>query len=176
MNELTLHQLSRGPISQMVPRPAEGDSWGPGWPPRPALGPAHCTPVQVPPLIQAPLLGGALRDLSLAGLFLELLMALFAFPMTSNVPLPRTPPPCRVPSSPSPALSRRRGGPLGTSVSLPWFTLLCAHGRGRWSWMRWSGGTQRPQVSWGLGVGEGKPSRPPAPESALPPSQAREWA
>lgn len=78
---------------------------------RPALGPAHCTPVQVPLLIQAPLLGGSLRDLSLAGLFLELLMALFAFPMTSNVPLPRTPPPCRVPSSPSPALSRRRGGP-----------------------------------------------------------------
>lgn len=112
MNELTLLQLSCGPISQMAPRPAEGDSWGPGRPPRPALGPAHCTPVQVPPLIQALLLGGALRDLALAGLFLELLMTLFAFPMTSNVPLPRTPPPCRVPSSPSLALSRRRGGPL----------------------------------------------------------------
>lgn len=71
-----------------------------------------------PPSIQTPLLGGALRDLSLAGLFLELLMTLFAFPMTSNVPLPWTPPPCRVPSSP-PRLS-----PAGQEA--PWHVSLPA--------------------------------------------------
>ena len=91
----------------------------------------------------------------------------------STAPDP-TPMPCAQQPLPGSLLQARR--PPGMSVSLPWFNLLCAHGRGCWSCMGWSGGTQCPQVSWGLGVGDGKPFRPPAPESVLPPSQAGEWA
>lgn len=131
--------------------------------PRPALGPAHCTPVQVPPY-QALLLGGALRDRS-CWVILELLMTLFAFPMTSNVPLPPDPTPMRVPSSPSLALSRRRGRPLACqspalvqSPMCPWPWLLVLHGMVRWNAV--------PTGVVGLGVGRWEAIPSPAPESS----------
>lgn len=146
MNELTLHQLSRGPISQMAPRPAEGDSWGPG---RPQASSGPCplhSSTGAPPypsstawrIPQGPLscwvIFGAVNGSVCLSNDLK----------CSTAPDP-TPMPCAQQPLPGSLPQARR--PPGTSVSLPWFTLLCAHGRGRWSWMRWSGGTQRPQMS-----------------------------
>ena len=100
-----------GPISQMDPRQAEGQWLGSGPPPglssRGApLSQLHC--LEEPP-----------GNLTVAGLFLELLMTLFSFPMTSNVPPPQTPlpVPCaqspRAPSVPhSPCLDLLSCAPL----------------------------------------------------------------
>lgn len=162
MNELTLHQLSCGPISQMAPRPAEGDSWGPG---RPQASSGPCplhSSTGAPPypsstawrIPQGPLscwvIFGAVNGSVCLSNDLKCSTAPYPTPMPcAQQPLPGSLPQARRPPGTSVSSVSR---PPGTSVSrahqnLPWFTLLCTHGRGRWSWMRWSSGTQRPQMS-----------------------------
>lgn len=152
----------------MAPRPAEGDSWACPRPPRPALGPAHCTPVyRCPSLSKLCCLEEPSGTSLLLGYFgaVNDSVCLSNDLKCSTAPDP-TPMPCA--QQPLPWLSPA-GGEAPWHVSLPalvqspmcpWPWLLVLHGM--------TGGTQCPQVS-GLGVGDGK-TCPPAPESVLPPS------
>lgn len=74
-------------------------------PANPRSGSLYASSLEVPP-VQALPLGKTLGTSLLLGYFWKLLMILFAFPMTSKVPLPQTPPPAIHAQLPCPLLPR----------------------------------------------------------------------
>lgn len=92
------------------------------------------------PPVQALPLGKTLGTSLLLGYFWKLLMILFAFPMTSKVPLPQTPPPAIHAQLPCPPLPReteskeievRETPPPSVLPPAPWYVSDVFHNKKR---------------------------------------------
>lgn len=126
-----------GPFHGWSPGRPGDTGWSLGVPkasPRPC--PGH--PSRGPPPYPPSTAGRSPGNLTLDGLFLELLTILFAFPMTSNVP-GRDPTPAPCAQLPLPLPPAGQEAPC-TPLSLPSPALQCPQCHGCWPWRRWSGG------------------------------------
>lgn len=157
-----------GPFHGWSPGRPGDTGWSLGVPkasPRPC--PGH--PSRGPPPYPPSTAGRSPGNLTLDGLFLELLTILFAFPMTSNVPRPGPHPRAVCPAAPPPP-SCRPGGPLHTPVPafacspvspVPWLLALeeVVRWRGRpgglaFLWLLAGGGLPQPRVCTTSRLGE----------------------